>query len=70
MMCCFSRSVETATYGLYCVFDGHNGVAAAQHIHDNLCEVRTALSIRPNWSGSETLSYVHHLYDLDPPRSH
>ncbi|CAL5228517.1 g11669 [Coccomyxa viridis] len=26
------------SFGLYCVFDGHNGVAAAQHIHDTLVE--------------------------------
>ncbi|BDA51003.1 probable protein phosphatase 2C 5 at N-terminal half [Coccomyxa sp. Obi] len=32
-------SEETATYGLFCVFDGHNGVAAAQHIRETLCEV-------------------------------
>ena len=24
------------TYGLFCVFDGHNGAAAAQHLEDNL----------------------------------
>ncbi|CAL8466137.1 g5673 [Coccomyxa elongata] len=34
-----SATEETATYGLFCVFDGHNGVAAAQHIRDTLCEV-------------------------------
>jgi len=29
-----------ATYGLFCVFDGHNGVACAKHTHDSLIEVR------------------------------
>ena len=31
------------SYGLYCVFDGHNGVACAQHSHDLLIEVRPAV---------------------------
>ena len=31
------------SYGLYCVFDGHNGVACAQHSHDLLIEVRSAV---------------------------
>lgn len=38
-LCRSSAAEETATYGLFCVFDGHNGVAAAQHIRDTLCEV-------------------------------
>jgi hypothetical protein len=30
-------------FGLYCIFDGHNGVAAAQHIHDTLEDVSALL---------------------------
>ena len=29
-----------STYGLFCVFDGHNGAAAAQHLEENLAIVR------------------------------
>ncbi len=32
---------RAATYGLFCVFDGHNGVACAKHTHDSLIEVRS-----------------------------
>ena len=28
-----------STYGLFCVFDGHNGAAAAQHLEENLAIV-------------------------------
>ena len=41
MLCCsHSKLGHDDSFGLFCVFDGHNGVAAAQHIHDTLVEVR------------------------------
>ena len=38
--CRHSKLGSGDSFGLFCVFDGHNGVAAAQHIHDTLVEVR------------------------------
>ena len=37
--CRHSKLGENDSFGLFCVFDGHNGAAAAQHIHDTLVEV-------------------------------
>ncbi|KAK9840789.1 hypothetical protein WJX81_004819 [Elliptochloris bilobata] len=34
----WKAAARCGSYGLYCVFDGHNGVACAQHIHDLLLE--------------------------------
>ena len=39
LQCRHSKLGENDSFGLFCVFDGHNGAAAAQHIHDTLVEV-------------------------------